>query len=114
MNENLLGQQIPIAIIASTIIEWLKSKPWFPFANFDTSAGNKIFAALVAIVTAIGIHATFNSVDGVLIIRGLEWRTILHGGWAAAQQYCFQHVIYKVAIRTPPQPELEFKPSKEK
>lgn len=100
MNENLLGQQVPIAIIASHAIEWLKGKPWFPFANIDTAWANRITAALFAFGTAIAIHVTFNSADGVMMISGLRVHTIAHGLWAAVQQYALQHFVYKTGIET--------------
>lgn len=98
MNENLLGQQVPIAIITAYVIEWLKGKPWFPFANIDTAWANRITAALCAFGAAIAIHVTFNSADGTLLVTGLHARMILHGLWAGVQQYALQHFIYKTGI----------------
>lgn len=98
MNENLLGQQVPVAIMTAYVLEWLKSKPWFPFANCDTAWMNRITAALCALGTALAIHITFNSVDGTLLVTGLRAQSIIHGLWAAAQQYALQHFVYKTAI----------------
>lgn len=101
MTENLLGQQIPIAIIAAGTLEWLKHQAWFPFVKLDSRGLNRAFAAVVALATAIGIHATFNSAEGVLTITGLHLAMVLHGLWAAVQQYALQHASYRLLISPP-------------
>ncbi len=104
MNENLIGQQIPTAIITSYIIEWLKTQPWFPFAQINALWLNRMMSACAALVTASAIHYTFGA-NGDFNFSGNLF-TVAHGLWAATQQYALQHVIYKVAIAPPAAPIL--------
>jgi hypothetical protein len=104
MNENLIGQQIPVSIISAYIIQWLKIQPWFPFAKLNAVWTNRIMSGFIALVTAGLIHYTYGA-NGDFTITGNVW-TLLHGLWAAIQQYALQHVVYKVAIAPPASPVL--------
>lgn len=104
MNENLIGEQIPIAIISAYAIEWLKQQTWFPFAKMNALWLNRCTSAFAAFVTAGAIHYTFGA-NGDFSFTGNIY-TVIHGLWSAAQQYALQHVVFKVAISPPAAPIL--------
>jgi hypothetical protein len=104
VNENLIGQQIPTAIIASYAVEWLKTRPWFPFAKINVGWLNRLTAAVVALLTAGAVHYTFGA-NGDFTLNG-NVHTLLHALWASTQQYALQHVVYKMAIAPPAAPVL--------
>lgn len=117
MDSSFLGEQLPTAIIVTYLIEWLKTKPWFPFAKIDGVKINRACAVVMAIITGIGLHIAFDPAigNGTLTITGLNWSSIVHSAWAAIQQYALQHVIYWTAIvphQNPPGPAagVETKP----
>jgi len=99
MESELLTSQITAAYITASILQWLKLKPWFPFVQENMASLNRAFAAMVAFIASIGIHYTFDAELGVLTITGLTTATILHGSWAAIQQFAMQQFMYKGVIK---------------
>ena len=101
MEEGLLGQQFSVAMLTTTVLEWLKSKPWFPLAGYDSAKINRITSLVIAIATGVGLHFAFDPTinNGTLTITGLNFESIWHSGWAAAEQYAMQHFIYWTAVR---------------
>jgi hypothetical protein len=60
---------------------------------------NRWTSRVVAIVAAIGVHATFDSAAGVLTITGLTVVGIRDSILEYARQYMFQEVAYKKFVR---------------
>ncbi len=104
MGDNLIGQQIPTAIIVAHVIEWLKTKAWFPFAKSNALWLNRITAGIAALASAGAVHYTFGT-NGDFSLTG-NYYTLLHALWAGVQQYALQHGYYKMAIRPPAAPVL--------
>lgn len=99
MNETLIGQQLPVAIITTYVIEWLKHQPWFPFAKVHMSWLNRITAAIAALVTAGAVQYQYGA-DGSFAITGNIY-TVAHVVWSGVEQYAYQHIIYRIAIDPP-------------
>lgn len=99
METELLTTQFTAGYAASALLQWLKAKPWFPFASMDDSTLNRICAAAVAFFVAIGIHYTFDVQNGILTITGLTISNVAHGIWAWVQQYGIQQAVYKGLIQ---------------
>lgn len=95
----LLSSTLTAGYINASLIEWLKHQPWFPLANVDASKLNRAFAVFMSVLTAIGIHHTFDVSSGVLTITGLTPANMLHGIWAVAQQFAFQQGAYKMMVK---------------
>lgn len=104
MNENLIGQQIPISIISAYVIQWLKGQRWFPFASMDALWMNRFTSGVAALLSAGAIHYTFGD-NGDFTFTGNIW-SLVHALWSATQQYAMQHVVYKMAIAPPAAPVL--------
>lgn len=100
MTENLIGQQIPTAIIVAHVIEWLKHQDWFPFVKADAPWLNRVLSAIAALLMAGVIHYTF-SPNGDFTLNGNAY-VMGHALWAATQQYALQHAYYKIAIKEKP------------
>ena len=103
METELISSQIATAYVISSLLEWLKGKPWFPFMKMDTSNLNRAFAVIVAFITAVGVHwvADWEATSGVLTLKisGLNWRSVGHGAVAWIQQMAFQQGTYKLLVK---------------
>jgi len=99
METELLTSQVTAAYIIAAMLQWLKTKAWFPFVQENMATLNRSFAAIIAFIASIGIHYTFDAELGVLTITGLTTATILHGSWAAIQQFAMQQFMYKGVIK---------------
>ena len=95
----LLTSQMTSAYITSALLEWLKAKPWFPFASADTAVLNRATSMIFALIAAIGLHYTFDAESGVLTITGLTAANILHTGWAWIQQYALQQAAFRGLVK---------------
>ena len=96
---NEVSSQATLAIITAFGLQWLKSRPWFPLLNFNTDRLNQAVSTAVAIVSSVGILATFE--HGVLTISGLTAANVYHIVSRAVEQYAMQHATYKMAIAPP-------------
>lgn len=101
MDEQMLLTQATVGYIASALIEFLKQQKWFVFANVDTARLNRAFSMFVAFLSALAIHATYDSEQGVLTITGLTLTGVVHAGWAWIQQFALQQAAYKGLVQKP-------------
>lgn len=83
-------QQIDYVIIAG-LAAWLiaraRASSWFPWVNENT---HRYVAAAVALTTAMGIHLSFDSAQGVLTITGLHLGQLPHTAWDVVRTYMLQ------------------------
>lgn len=96
-----------IAYICSAAIEWLKQQKWFPFLTMESSTLNRWVARLVAALSVVGIHATFNATEGTLLLSGLTGAGLLTAALEFFRQYLFQQVAYRKLVKpvaSPPVP----------
>ena len=96
MNE--LQSQITLALIVPYILQWLKSRSWFPILTMAGGKMNAIVAAAVAIAGGVGIAFTFNDQTGILTVSGLTWTSIWPGLQHAVMQFMMQHAAYRTLI----------------
>lgn len=88
-----------IAGIVSMVMEWLKKAPWFPLIKDAQGRLNVVISATVAAAAAIGIHVSFDSATGVLMVTGLTASTVLHGGWEWGKQFFLQEAMYRTLVK---------------
>jgi hypothetical protein len=50
-----------LAFYLPRLLDWLKFQPWFKAMQPDTARLNRIVAIIVAVVSALGVHWSFNS-----------------------------------------------------
>lgn len=99
METELLTSQLTAGFGVAALIQWLKGKSWFPFASADNAQLNRATSFIFALITAVGIHYSFDPDLGTLTITGLTLSNLLHTGWATLQQYAVQQVSYKKLIK---------------
>lgn len=96
MDNQILGQQVPLAFVLVFVQNWLKGQAWFPWITQEKDKANHIFAIVVAGLTTVGIHVAVNMADHTVTI---EWPTaavFMLGLWHWLQQYILTKVSYKV------------------
>lgn len=98
-NTGELTAHLTSGAVAVYLIEWLKSKQWFPFLTADTKTLNRLISAVTAFVAAVGIGFNYDAGAGQLVITGLTWSTILIGGWEWAKQFVLQQVLYDSVVQ---------------
>jgi hypothetical protein len=94
-----IANQFAAAYAMSSLLEWLKTKTWFPFVNVNTSTLNRITAILAALISAAGIHWAYDAAVGQLVISGLKSELIYNSLSAAFIQYAFQQFLYKTTVK---------------
>lgn len=103
MEEPLISTQLTASAVVVWLIQYLKKAGWLTFMTDDTAVINRVVSALLALVTAAGIHYQFDTVAGVLTVTGLTISNGLHFIWAAIQQFVGQEILYE-AIYNKPRP----------
>lgn len=98
---DLVISQLTISTIVVVVMEHLKRATWFPWLKAEGDKMNRAIAALMAAITAVGIHYTYDAsaAGGTLVFTGISWAALGHGVWHWLQSYATQEVIYKGAIR---------------
>ena len=102
MNEQELIWSAVLAWVGSKGIQWAKTTAWLP-VTLESEHLNKWVARVVALVATIGIHATFDSQAGTLMITGLTTSGVFLALGEYAKQYMMQDIAYKKFVR----PEVE-------
>lgn len=97
-----LGPHAVIAVFIVYVIQWLKSKPWFPLVGYDTEKLNSIVTTVVAFLAGVGIFVTFDKVAGVLTISGLTPANLYHALSHFAAQWAAQKIMYRNLIAPKP------------
>lgn len=95
--ETELSANVVMAYVIVALIQWAKKQQWIPLVDFDTARANRAIAALMAVVTSLGVHATYNGADGSLIVTGLSLGSIASFSGEALRQFIMQQLIYKGA-----------------
>lgn len=98
METELISSQLAFAYATSAVMEWLKHQKWFPLLDKEAKVLNRLFAVVASFIVAVGIHWTFDSSQGTLVITGLTLAGVGHGFIAWVQQYAFQQGSYKLLV----------------
>jgi len=96
--------QVPVALLTTNVLEWLKHQKWFPFAQYGAKALNIVSASTTALIAAGALHYTFDN-EGTFSLGGNIW-TIAHTLWVAVVQYSLQHFFFKTTVAPPASPVL--------
>lgn len=95
--ETELSANLVAAYLIVAAIQWAKKQQWIPLVDFDTARANRVVAAVMAVVTSLGVHATYNGADGSLIVTGLSLSSMASFSGEALRQFIMQQLIYKGA-----------------
>lgn len=95
--ETELSANVVIGYLIVSAIQWAKKQHWIPMIDFDSARANRVVAALAALAGSLGIHATYNSAEGSLLITGLSLGTMLPMAGEWLRQFIVQQLIYKGA-----------------
>ncbi len=82
------------------VLQWLKSKPWFPLLNFNSNRLNHISCAGFSLAASSTILFTFSG--GILTVAGLSPANIAHFAYSWWVMWAMNHLVYKAAIAPPP------------
>ena len=96
--------QLKVSGFVAWIIEQMKKSQWkgLSWINANTPWVTRIVAAIGAALSAAGIHYTWNSTAGTLMITGLSLTAVVSGLWQVAISYLLQHGWYRAAIQSKP------------
>lgn len=90
-----LTSVVTAGAISVSVIQWLKNTKLIPFINHNSAALNRAVAWLMAFISAIGLHYTWDSGTGTLTLTGLTATAIGTTLWATIKSYAFQVLIYR-------------------
>ena len=93
--------QALLAVAVPYVIQWLKSRPWFPFANFDGGSLNRFFSWFIGAAVGLGIGFSYDASMGRLVITGLSLGAVVSAIQHGGLQIAAQHFVYKAAIAPP-------------
>jgi hypothetical protein len=99
--QDLVISQVTLSAVSVVVMQWIKGSKLFPFITATTDKLNKVVAAVLAGVTAIGVHYTYDATTATLTVVGLSWAALGHAAWHWLQSYAFQETIYKGAFHKP-------------
>jgi hypothetical protein len=100
MTGDLITTQVVGSGIAVYALQILKGAKWFPpISEQSQNHILRIWSAIVAALTALGIAATFDPTVGVLTITGLTITSIQHFAGAWIRSFVFQEIIYRTAVK---------------
>ena len=101
MLDTALSEQIPIAVISTLVLQWLKKSRWFPWLTVESQKLNRIAGVVIAFAASIGVVATFDHTAGVLTITGLTLAGLGHGIARFIQQWSYQQAAYRTVVAPP-------------
>jgi hypothetical protein len=99
MNENELIGSAVVAWMGAKGIELVKNSKLFPWLSTETEVLNRWAARLVALVSTLGVHASFDAAAGALMITGLTFSGVGSSVLEYARQFMLQEVAYKKFVR---------------
>ena len=103
MTQTEVGGSLLVGFYTVHFLQWLKHKDWFPLMREGFPAMNRAVGWGVALLTAIGLHWTFN-VDGTGWHAGLSGpqTSIIDFVIDVLRQYAVQKSAYAVTINDHP------------
>lgn len=98
-DHNVLATQITVGALSVAFLNWLKGSKYFPWLTQETAKLNRVFAALVALIGAVGVHLTWAAGDTsgtyMITVTGATLHGIAMGGWVWLKQFVMQELIYR-------------------
>jgi predicted ferric reductase len=99
----VLNQQIPLAVISTYLLQWLKGTRLFPWLTMESQRLNRMAGVVIAFCASVGVLFSFDHAAGVLTISGLTTANLLHVGARFLQQWVYQQGSYRMLV-SPPSP----------
>ena len=94
------ASSLGMGIFMTYFIEWLKASPYFPWITAEKDKIVKTAHLVGAIVSAAGIHYSWNAATHTLTIPNLTGAVVALAVWKIAQQYLFQKWVYDSAVKS--------------
>jgi heme/copper-type cytochrome/quinol oxidase subunit 3 len=91
------GTQFGTAAFAVFIIQQMKKWSALPWITHWTPTVNRFVAIVSSLLTAIGVHVAYSSVEHTLVISGLTLTGILGMIVVWAKQFAYQEYVYQSA-----------------
>jgi len=102
MDETILTTQLTSSVIVVWVLQYLKA-----FLGLQGRAAVVVVrfgSVMLAVLTAAGIHYTFDSEAGILTITGITLANVAHFLWGAFQQFVGQEIVYEAVYNKPKEP----------
>ena len=95
--------ELPALITGSAmsvaIIQWIKNSKRISFVNQHTKGINLFLGWLSAFGAATGIHYTWDSHAGTILISGISLWAVTHAAFDVTKSYAFNWLIYEGMIK---------------
>ncbi len=107
--QNEVLSQFTAAAVVVYALQMLKKSAWFPWFDQSTTSLNRVFSAVGALVSAVGVGVAFAPVVGVegaytISLTGITLSGIALGAWHWINQFAFQQITYDLVVsKTSPQ-----------
>jgi hypothetical protein len=99
MTADLISTQITASAVIVWVMQKLKNSNRFPWLSQYTWLANRTVSIIVSGAMALGIHADFDPVKGVLAISGLTYISLMHGLGDWLRSAVIQQLIYIGAVK---------------
>jgi hypothetical protein len=95
---NLMGQQIPVAILLVYLQNWLKKQSWFPLLSYESSGRlNNIAAVILSGLGTLGVSVSHTGgplTGGIVSFAIPALPIMLTGVWHWMTQYAWSKLTY--------------------
>lgn len=112
---NAVATQVTLSGIAVALLQWFKKSSWFPWLTKESAKLNRIVAAVIAALNAIGVHLAWSSgsVAGSysILVSGLTLTGVATGIWVWLKMFVFQQIIYHSTVKDAAATNQDAKPS---
>lgn len=109
---NILGQQVPVALLLVYLQNWLKKQSWFPWVDYKSTRLNHLLAAGLAGLATLGVHESHTGsvmTGGVITIVMPPLTTLLVGVWHWVTQHLITKAMYDGWLQQKLSPPTEVK-----
>lgn len=86
-----------MALLAALLIQYLKNTSWATWVRRDTEKANLALSIMLAFLTSIGIHFSWDAGHDTFAIVGVQ-AALTHNVWQWVIQWAAQHGVYKGVI----------------
>ena len=91
---------ITTSAMSVAIIQWLKNTKYLPFINQHTTGINRMVGWGTAMLSATGLHYTYDAHSGTLTLTGLTLMTVAHALFDTTKSYAFNWLIYNGMVKS--------------
>lgn len=97
---NSISTTMIVSAGAAYVMQWLKKSAWFPALSTESTAlYQRGFAVLVAVITSLGIHYSYDATLGTLTVTGLVGSQLYDHGVDFLKSFVLQQLTYDAAIK---------------